>query len=123
MKKITILGLGSMGLRMANNFLNKGYQLSVWNRTANKCNPLVKVGAKQFETPKDAVQSSDVVITMLTNDKASEQVWLDNKTGVLAGLQKNTVAIECSTLSPEWCIDLSSIVSKTGAHILEAPIC
>ncbi len=122
MKNITILGMGAMGLRMSENFLKKGYQVSVWNRTADKCNSLVKKGAQQFLTPKDAVENADIVISMLSNDDASKNVWLDKKIGALAGLAKNTVAIECSTVSPEWSIELSSEVEKVNAYYLEAPV-
>ncbi len=122
MKNVAILGLGAMGSRMASNFLKEGYSLNIWNRTADSCKPLVEEGAKQFSTPKDAVSNADIVISMLTNDEASREVWLASETGAIAGLKKNAIAIESSTLSLDWSLELASKVEQAGAEFLDASV-
>ncbi|VAW91411.1 hypothetical protein MNBD_GAMMA22-2707 [hydrothermal vent metagenome] len=122
MKNIAVLGLGAMGARMAENFLKSGYKLKIWNRTADKGGSLVKLGAQQFSTPSEAVKNVDVVISMLTDDKASQSVWLETKTGALSGLHKDTVVIECSTVTPQWSIELSNNIRAMDAQFIEAPV-
>ncbi len=122
MKTVAILGMGAMGSRLAKNLLKKGYELNVWNRTAERCCTLVEQGAKQYPFPKDAVKNADVVIAMLTNDHASRNVWMDNKTGAILGLRQNAVAIECSTLSLSWCLELAETIHQKNANFLDAPV-
>ncbi|VAW65024.1 2-hydroxy-3-oxopropionate reductase [hydrothermal vent metagenome] len=122
MKNIAILGLGAMGSRMAHNFLKQGYNLNVWNRSPEKCKRLVKQGAIQHLTPKEAAKSADIVFAMLTDDDASRDVWLNEATGALSGLKKNAIAIECSTLSFAYCLELSSILKDKGIQFLDAPV-
>ncbi len=122
MKNITILGMGAMGSRMAENILNNGYKLKIWNRTPDKCKPLVSRGAQQFLTAKEAVKNSDVVISMLSDDIASKSVWLGSQTGALTGLTAKTVVIECSTLTPSCSMELSSKVTTVGSEYIEAPV-
>ncbi len=120
MKTITILGLGAMGSRMAENLLKSGYALNIWNRTPEKCKPLAALGAQVFPDASGAVKNADVIISMLTDDQASKHVWLDSEKGALAGLNKQAIAIECSTLTPEWSRELASKITEAGAQFIEA---
>lgn len=122
MKKLAVLGTGAMGSRIATNFLKNGYELNVWNRTPESCVPLVEQGAKQYPSPKDAVRNADVVIAMLSNDDASRDVWTDKKTGAISGLKKGAIAIECSTLSLAWCLEISEIIHEHQVDFLDAPV-
>lgn len=122
MKNITFLGLGAMGSRMAQNLINQGYNLSIWNRSLDKCKPLVEQGARQYSTPKEAVSDANVVIAMLSDDEASREVWLNKENGALEGLKSGTIAIECSTLSLGYCLELSSILANKSISFLDAPV-
>ena len=73
MKRIGFIGLGTMGAPMAANLLKAGYEVTVYNRTASKCSPLVSQGAKQAASPKEAAASTDIVITMVSNDQSIER--------------------------------------------------
>ena len=97
--KIAFLGLGAMGSRMAINLVQAGHSLHVWNRTRERCNPLVDMGATAHDSPREAAQQADIVFSMVRDDAASRSVWLDGKTGALAGMAADTLAIEYSTLS------------------------
>ena len=73
-KKIGFIGTGLMGLPMAKNILKSGYNLKAFNRTQNKAEPLKKFGGEIAETIKDVVKDSDILITMLTDDNAIDEV-------------------------------------------------
>ena len=74
MKSIGFIGLGKMGVAIAGNLLKAGFQLQVYNRTPEKAADLVAQGARLSRQPSDAVESGGIVITMLANDRALEDV-------------------------------------------------
>ena len=121
MSRIAVLGLGAMGRRMAAHLLDD-HDLVVWNRTASRADALVAKGATGAETPRDAAEGADVVITMVTDDAAARAVWLDPETGALAGLGHDALAIECSTVTPGWVRELGAHVSEAGGRLVESPV-
>jgi 3-hydroxyisobutyrate dehydrogenase len=120
--RITVLGLGAMGSRMAANLLKAGHAVTVWNRTPAAAAALVTAGAKQGATPKEAVAGSDFIVAMVRDDEASRELWLSPETGALAGMAEGAVAIESSTLTPNWIRELGAAVEKRGFAFLEAPV-
>lgn len=122
MKNIALLGIGAMGERIATNPIDAGYQLHIWNRTAQKCQSLVTRGAIAHKTPQETVRSASVVISLVTGDCASRNVWLDKTTGAIYGLKPNTIAIESSTLTPAWCQELAKEVNRHNCNFLDAPV-
>ena len=76
MQRIALLGLGVMGTGLAANWLDKGFGLTVWNRTARKAEPLVAKGARLAATPRDAAEDADIIVAMVADDTASRSVWL-----------------------------------------------
>ncbi|HFD86560.1 MAG TPA: NAD(P)-dependent oxidoreductase [Gammaproteobacteria bacterium] len=122
MKRIAILGFGAMGSRVASRLLEAGYPVTVFNRTPERARNLISNGAIWANTPRQAAAQSDVTISMVTDDEASREVWLDRNTGALTGLTQNSIAIESSTLTPEWIKQLHKEVSIHGASLLDAPV-
>jgi 3-hydroxyisobutyrate dehydrogenase len=122
MQHIAFLGLGAMGARMATHLVKAGYPITVWNRDPAKAAPLLQHGAMLAATPRAAVQSATVVISMVTDDIAARGVWLDAQTGAMAALQQNAIAIECSTVTPAWVRELAESVKTSGAQLLDAPV-
>jgi 3-hydroxyisobutyrate dehydrogenase len=122
MSKVAFLGLGAMGSRMATNLLRAGHEVTVWNLTPEATKPLVASGAKRATTPRQAAEGNEFVMTMVTNDVASRQVWLDAADGALRGMQPGAVAIESSTLTPTWVRDLAGVMSQAGVNLLDAPV-
>ncbi len=120
--KIAVLGLGAMGSRMAFRWLEAGYEVIVWNRTPQKSEIHRNENAKVAASPKDAAQKADVVVSMVRDYDASHQVWLNEGTGAIHGLKPGTIAIESSTLTPNWILALSGRISETGASFIEAPV-
>lgn len=122
MSNIAFLGMGAMGTRIATHLLANKHALHVWNRTPERCQPLVKQGATAYASPKKAAQAADVVIGMVANDEASRQVWLDEITGAIYGLKKGAVAIEYSTLTPSWSHELAAKMATLNHPFLAAPV-
>jgi 3-hydroxyisobutyrate dehydrogenase len=122
MSKVAFLGLGAMGSRMAANLLQAGHELTVWNRKQKAAENLVAAGAKVASTPRKAAEGNDFVIAMVSNDDASRQIWLDPATGALAGMTTGALAVECSTLTPAWVLELASAAKKAGVSLLDAMV-
>ena len=120
--RVTVLGLGAMGQRMARRLLNAGFTVKVWNRDAGKASPLLAAGAQWCDTPAAAVASTDVVISMLRDDEASRAVWMAPATGALAGLGARTMVVECASLTTTWVRELAQVVSSHGLGFLDAPV-
>ncbi|HTM17403.1 MAG TPA: NAD(P)-dependent oxidoreductase [Terracidiphilus sp.] len=118
---IALLGLGTMGRGMAANLLKAGFPLTVWNRTRSKADALSSSGAAVADTPAQAAQDATVVIAMLADDAASRAAWL-GEDGAMAGMSSGSVAVECSTLSPDWIRELHEAVTQRGLRMVEAPV-
>ncbi len=95
--RIAFLGLGKMGSPMAAHLLKAGHELMVWNRTRAHADPLANLGAKVAETPAAAVADAEVVMTMVFDDVALEEVLF--KGGALKGMMPGAVHVSLSTIS------------------------
>ena len=123
MARIGFLGIGAMGIGMADRLMRAGHEVAVFNRTAEKTRPLVEKGARLALTPRDAADSADAIISMVGDDEASEHVWLGSLDGALAAdLADDVIIIECSTLSYDWVMELSSVVRNAGYTYIDSPV-
>ncbi|GGF82546.1 NAD-dependent L-serine dehydrogenase [Paenibacillus albidus] len=121
MTTIGFIGLGTMGAPMASNLLRGGFQVTVYNRTASKCEPLQEEGAQAASTPRAAAEGKDVIITMISNDDSIREVYC-GKDGILDTVQTGTVVIDCSTISPGLVHEVAAAVQERGGHFLDAPV-
>lgn len=122
MRRIAFVGLGNMGQGMAGRLLDIGYQLNLYNRTASRAEALVRRGAHMFESPREACQGVDAVISMVADDAASRTIWLERDGILAADIATNAFAIECSTLSHDWVIGLSARCKARGLRYIDAPV-
>ncbi|GIJ35256.1 3-hydroxyisobutyrate dehydrogenase/hypothetical protein [Micromonospora sediminimaris] len=121
--KITVLGLGAMGSRMARRLLATGeHDITVWNRTAEAMRPLIEVGAAAATTPAAAAEQCDLVLSMLRDDDAGREVWLAPESGALTTMAPGTVAVDCSTVTPAFSAELAARCSRRGVDFLDAPV-
>jgi 3-hydroxyisobutyrate dehydrogenase-like beta-hydroxyacid dehydrogenase len=120
-KTITYLGLGTMGSGMASNLLKAGYKLAVWNRSAEKCEPFARKGARVADTPADAVREVDLVMYCLSNDQAVEEVVFGPK-GILSGIREGQIAIDMSTVLPQTSLQEQGAYAKRGVDFLDVPV-
>jgi 3-hydroxyisobutyrate dehydrogenase-like beta-hydroxyacid dehydrogenase len=121
-KTIAFLGLGAMGSRMAKRLIGRGDAVRVWNRSPAAVEALVQAGAAAAASPVEAARDADVVITMLSDDAAARAVWLDPNLGACAGLKEGAIAIESSTVTPNWIAELGAKVTARGASLVDAPV-
>ena len=120
-KKISYLGLGTMGSGMVTNLLKAGYELTVWNRNAEKCEPFSRKGARVAGTPAAAVRDVDLIMYSLSNDQAVEEVVFGSN-GILSGINAGQIAIDMSTVLPATSLREQEAYSKRGADFLDAPV-
>jgi 3-hydroxyisobutyrate dehydrogenase len=111
-----------MGAGMAGRLLAAGHQVSVYNRTASKASALVALGARLASTPADACRGVDAVFSMVSDDAASRTIWLGEEGILSAGLAPGVLAVECSTLSYEWVIELACTVTGRGLRYIDCPV-
>ncbi len=119
--KVAFIGLGNMGSGIANCILKGGFDLTVWNRTAAKMQPLIDAGAKGAATAKEAVANADVVITSLMDDKSIIEN-LTSENGILAGLRPGAVHVCVTTISPDCADELDKLHRAHGSHYVSGPI-
>ncbi|MFC5648310.1 NAD(P)-dependent oxidoreductase [Paenibacillus solisilvae] len=121
MKKIGFIGLGVMGAPMAANLLRKGYEVTVFNRTPGKADKLIELGAKEAATPAAVAKTSELIITMISNDDAIREVYYGNN-GILSSLTPGTVIVDSSTISPSLVRELARDTSSKFGDFLDAPV-
>lgn len=118
-EKIAFLGLGNLGMPIAESLLEAGYELIVWNRTASKAEPLAKLGATIVEDPMEAIIPGCIVFSVLADDAAVEEIF---SMELVEKLGKDGVHVSMSTISPETSRQLSQIHEWYGAHYVASPI-
>ena len=116
--KIAFLGLGAMGSRMAPHIAEGGHDVVVWNRSPTRAAAL---GLPMADTPADAARTADIVIAMVTDDRASTTVWL-GQDGALAGMRPGALAVEMSTVSPDQIEKLATAAAARNIDLLDAPV-
>jgi 3-hydroxyisobutyrate dehydrogenase-like beta-hydroxyacid dehydrogenase len=119
--KIGFLGLGKMGTPMAKHLIAAGHELSVWNRTEGKTEPLIYEGAIAAATPAEAELGADAVITMLFDDAAHEEV-LFGANGLMDALSPGALHILCSTISVALSERLTAEHARRGIDFVAAPV-
>ncbi len=111
-----------MGSRMATRLLDAGYKVTVYNRSEGPREALAAQGASVAHSPKEAAATAELVMTMLTDDEASMAVWMDQETGILAGINTGAVAVTSSTLTPGYVNILGGALQQKGIAFLDAPV-
>jgi len=117
--KIGFAGLGGMGSAMAANLLQAGYGVKVWNRSPQAAQPLVSAGAVQARQPEELAEV-DVLITMLANDTATEQVVVES--GLLQQLRAGAIHINMATVSVALAKRLALLHAERNVGYIAAPV-
>jgi 3-hydroxyisobutyrate dehydrogenase-like beta-hydroxyacid dehydrogenase len=121
MKRIAYLGLGVMGRGMASNLVRAGFDVTVWNRTRERCRPLVEQGARQAETPAEAVMDAEAILYCLSHDAAVEQVVF-GEDGIMDGISEGQIAVDMSTVYPDTSVEENHNYVQNGLDFLDAPV-
>jgi len=118
---IGFIGLGIMGSRMAENLLNKGYDLVVHNRTKEKAQSLLDKGAQWADSPAEVARKADVVFTMLANPSIVEKIVYDQD-GLFNGLSEGKLWVDSSTVDPAFSRKMAQEANSRGIRFLDAPV-
>ena len=119
--KIGIAGTGKMGTAIAARLKSVGHDLLVWNRTEAKAQAAIALGATWCPTARDLIQQSDIVICLLTNEQALDDVYF-SANGLLSAPAPGKLIIEMSTVSPDKQAVMAEKASKVGVKYLECPV-
>ena len=118
---VGVAGLGKMGAAIAHRLIETGNEVTVWNRSAEKCRPLVAAGAAVAASAAGLAGAAETIITTLTDAAAIESVY-GGPSGLLAGDVEGKLFIEMSTVRPQVETALADKVRAKGAAFVECPV-
>ncbi|GAB6185485.1 NAD(P)-dependent oxidoreductase [Thermopirellula anaerolimosa] len=114
------IGIGQMGAAMVANWLAAGYSVRVYNRTAEKTEPLVQLGAVRVDSPAEAVPPSGIVMTCVSDDAALQSIFADG--AIFRRLGTEGIHVSMSTISPKTALDLDARHRREGGTYLACPV-
>lgn len=120
MTKIAFLGIGLMGQHQAQHLIDAGHDVTAWNRTRAKAEALQ--GAHVADTPRDAVASAEVIVTMLENGPIVERVLFEGPDAALDRMAQNALFIDMSSIKPAEAQDHAARLAKRGVAYVDAPV-
>jgi 3-hydroxyisobutyrate dehydrogenase-like beta-hydroxyacid dehydrogenase len=120
-ERVGFAGLGAMGAGIAQRLRDAGYDVTGWNRTKAKAQPLLDAGMGWADTPSALAAESDVLFTMLTDNRALDAI-ASGEDGILDGLRPGTVWADLSTIAPDASVALAERASERGAFFLDCPV-
>jgi 3-hydroxyisobutyrate dehydrogenase-like beta-hydroxyacid dehydrogenase len=121
MGNVGFVGLGVMGGRMAARLLAKGHKVTGYNRTRAKAQWLIDEGMHFAESARDAAESAEIILSMVTNSAALKSI-AEAPDGVIAGLGPGKVWVDISTVSPSVSQALADKARQKGADMMDAPV-
>jgi 3-hydroxyisobutyrate dehydrogenase-like beta-hydroxyacid dehydrogenase len=110
-----------MGTSIVRRLLAGGHDVTVWNRTREKAEPLLAEGARWADSPREVAAGGELVFTMVTNTDAVRAVT-EGESGILAGLRPGAIYVDMSTASPVNTRALAERVAEAGASMLDSPV-
>ena len=120
MKKVGFIGLGNMGLPMANNILKTGIEVNAFDLSTDAMQKADELGMITKSYASEVIENIDALITMLPNDTAVENIYL--KENLIGKISKNTIVIESSTINPEISKKVSKKATDMNISMLDAPV-
>ena len=120
MKKVGFIGLGNMGLPMANNILKAGIEVNAFDLSTDAMQKADELGMITKSYASEVIENIDALITMLPNDTAVENIYL--KEDLIGKISKNTIVIESSTINPEISKKVSKKATDMNISMLDAPV-
>ncbi len=118
---IAFIGLGNMGAPMARNLLKAGHSLNLFDLSKDILAELAALGGHISQSPREAAQGTELVITMLPAAAHVRSVWL-GEDGVLAGIGEGVPAVDCSTIDPQTARDVAAAAARQGVQMADAPV-
>ena len=119
--RIGWIGTGVMGRSMCQHIIGKGYSATVYNRSRDKVQPLIDLGAAYADSPKAVAEKSDVVFAIVGFPKDVREVFLGSN-GALAGCKSGTILVDMTTSEPSLAVEIAAAAKAKGCHALDAPV-
>jgi 3-hydroxyisobutyrate dehydrogenase-like beta-hydroxyacid dehydrogenase len=119
--RVGFIGLGDMGQGIVPRLLAAGHQVTGWNRTADKAAPLLELGMEWAGTPRQAAETAEMVISIVTDASAVETVAL-GEDGILSGLPSDGIYADMSTIDPDASRRIATTFAEAGLTMLDAPL-
>jgi len=119
--KVGFVGLGAMGMGIVPRLIAGGHTVTGWNRTRAKAAPLIKLGMHWADSPRDVARESEIVFSIVTDATAVRSVALGDQ-GIIAGLGKDGVYLDMSTIAPDASRAIAAEFARAGLTMLDAPI-
>jgi 3-hydroxyisobutyrate dehydrogenase-like beta-hydroxyacid dehydrogenase len=119
--KIGFLGLGDMGQAIIRRLLAAGHAVTGWNRTKEKAAPMFKLGMLWAGSPREVASESEIVFSIVTDSEAVRALAL-GENGIIAGLRKNAIYLDMSTIDPDVSRSVAAEFTKVGFIMMDAPI-
>ncbi|MEU1087066.1 NAD(P)-dependent oxidoreductase [Streptomyces sp. NPDC005892] len=115
---VSVLGTGIMGAAMARNLVRAGHSVRVWNRSRDKAEPLAEDGARIADTPAEAVEGADVVLTMLYDGRAVAEVMRQ----AAPALRPGAAWVQSTTVGVDAVEELAAFADEHGLVFFDAPV-
>jgi 3-hydroxyisobutyrate dehydrogenase-like beta-hydroxyacid dehydrogenase len=119
--ELGFVGLGAMGEVIVPRLMAAGHSVTGWNRSAQRAKPLIAQGMHWADTPRGVAEKSEIVFSVVTDGKAVKSVAL-GPDGIVAGLRKDGVYIDMSTIAPDVSREVAAEFTKAGSIMLDGPI-
>jgi len=119
--RIGWIGTGVMGRWMCQHVMAKGFSATVYNRSAEKAQPLVDLGATLAKSPKELAAKSDVILAIVGYPKDVREVFLGGE-GALAGAAPGAILVDMTTSEPGLALEIHAEAKKKGVHAIDAPV-
>src|SRR5439155_1316318 len=119
--RIGWIGTGVMGRWMCQHAITKGYAATVYNRSKDKLQPLVELGAKPAASPRQVAENADIVFAIVGFPKDVREVFL-GADGALAGSKPGTVLVDMTTSEPSLAKEIHEAAKAKGVAALDAPV-
>jgi 3-hydroxyisobutyrate dehydrogenase-like beta-hydroxyacid dehydrogenase len=119
--QLGFVGLGAMGELIVPRLMAAGHEVTGWNRSRNKAEPLIAQGMRWADTPRAVAQTSEIVFSIVTDSKAVRAVAL-GENGIVSGIAKGAIYIDMSTIEPDESRAIAAEFAKTGATMLDGPL-
>jgi 2-hydroxy-3-oxopropionate reductase len=119
--RIGFIGLGTMGSPIVRRLVNAGYPVTVWARRRDAIAPLAAAGASVGDSPADVAANTDIVMTMVTDTTAVEEVVLGEQ-GIARGTRTGCLVVDHSTIAPDGARRIAEALEARGIEMLDAPV-
>ncbi|KAH7641609.1 nucleosome-destabilizing factor [Dermatophagoides farinae] len=119
--KFGFIGLGKVGQSLAKLLIDSGHELTIWDRTPNKCKDFEKLGANSVKTPGDVVRESDITFSCLNDSSASQSIFFGN-CGISGEIDATKGYVELTSMDYTISVEIDNWIKSKGGRYLEAPL-